>query len=133
MRHVIGGLAIAILVGVACPGILSYGQCQTKCRSGTYFTTNGMDKWVVVTDDAYPPDITSCRRIWRTDDPEQDIVGGVEIVRRRRELGGFATCDIICNANGGVHGLIDCSFVGLTFGAPEELSCWTECIEEPSP
>jgi hypothetical protein len=112
--------------------VVVFAACQTKCRSGSYFTTDGLDRWAV-TDLINPPNILECRRIWRTDDPEDDIVDGIKLVRRRRELGGFAQCDIVCNANGGVFGLVDCTHPGLTFGDPEEFDCWAECIEEPSP
>lgn len=132
VRLVFVGIVLA-LAGIA--GITEVGgaPCVTKCGEAFFFKKQPIDKlFAVVVDEGKQEDIVSCRRIWRTMSPENDIANDVSTTRRTRELLGPWSCGDTCQYNGGVWGVAkDCQYTA--FGAVgDTVDCFSECIEDPT-
>lgn len=108
------------------------GACETKCDTAYLMKEEvGSDqfKYYEVINASDENVFFTCRRIWRTDSAENDLVSGTSFGKRRREID--ETSSTCCAPNGGVIGR--CSALDGSEGTIDAtpFTCWPSCVAAP--
>jgi hypothetical protein len=123
------GLALHLgmfVLGAAAMEVAARAACEFKCDSVKYFTENegapmDMRPWNQMTS------VEACRRIWNTDQPDDNFVGGTYSTEKYKQV-NLDGIGLGCWANGNVWGVGRNPMNPSLVGEEKDITCWEECV-----